>query len=1368
MLAPRVHTGASVERQMPDLQEVEAASTSTLVLTVLGGAGLERVSGDGTRSTILGPGKPLSLLAYLAFAPAKTASRDHLADVFWSEQDPEAARHSLRHTLWMLRHLLGDAALTATNGSIKLAATVASDRDAFLAAVERQEFELAVDLYHGDFLPAFAAPGAADFEHWADVERYRLRHTFRRIAEAVVREWLAKGRLRKARQLAARVRDADRSDESAWRLLLECLLAADDPVAAELEAQELERALEIESHPPEPATVRVLERVKARPDSTTSAPTTPSTPNLLTDLIGREAEFSAVLAAWDRARLGTGRHVHVIGAAGLGKTRLLTDLLSRIRSTGAHAISVRAKPGEQQVSFALVSDLAAAAADLPGAKAVSEGVAASLVALNPGLSSHYAAAPDRSSDVEALRRREIAIGELLTTVAREQPLALFVDDLHWADRQSTLILRSVIERVAGSRLLLVTSARPQPEGEVRAQHSELLTLRPLTQEDTRALLASAGILPTDAWARALPEALYAAAQGSPLLTLETLRLLLERELLILEGGQWRSSDPPALQSELAKGGALRQRIGDLDRHRAWILLLLSEAGMPLGLPLLATAAGRSQDAVTEDLTALEVRGLVNHAGDGWQPAHDLIAERANEMASDDGRRAVHRALGLTLGQSAGADPAVLQAAGRHLALSGQSLQLRRVFVAWARIARSQGDRRRLQRLAGDFLSWAPEGDEAERLLRNLSVVSRARLMTARSLASAAAVAALLASTGAFILLRAPVPPPDADFLAAYRVTGDSALVYDVGVRRDRWTERASINVRQAGRPFPVLSHVAAAAFAYGGLATATDGERWAFTKQTPGPGATEVFLTGMNGVARQLTSAPKDNTAGDWSPDGQMLAIQTGRWNASGRENLALLDPRSGRATRLTSGDNSDDVPRWSPDGTRLAFARQLVPGGRADSGATGQVLCWVAVSGGTPHCFPLPLPVLSVVGWYDANQVLATVADTTGRYVLMRVNLESHDAHAAGGDMFGTFRASPDGRWIACRCGRPGVQGLAWYVFPSDRPDLTVPLTGLGDANRAMVFWRRSARGPGYIARVVIVGSSGPVALGSVLRLGAVGYDAAGTQVPTPLVRWRSSDSTVASVDSLTGDLRPHRVGTTMIHVSAGGWRADSVRVTVGPPVYSELMKEDWTNGLEAWVPFGVPRPAVTTGPDGRPAFWNNGDRSFYSGAYSRSGFTSRSGVGLDLTVYSPMTAFQDQIWNISLVAWTDSLTVARWDRRTGSLPTGAMQTCTLTYPPEDGPAGLGAVALTAFDAAGRDLPSRRRIAHGAPYVVRIQIFADGRCGLALDGQALWIAPSRLPLNVPYRVLLQGKSVGNRMLIGHLEVWAGVKPGVDWSRAPR
>ena len=134
-------------------------------LRTLGSAAL--LGADG--GVVLGPGKPLALLAYLALEPRRSATRDHLLDLLWGDLDPEKARHALRQTLWYLKQVLGADALAATRGEVTLALPLATDVERFLAAVGAGELEPATTLYTGSFLGEFAVPGGVEFEHWADI-----------------------------------------------------------------------------------------------------------------------------------------------------------------------------------------------------------------------------------------------------------------------------------------------------------------------------------------------------------------------------------------------------------------------------------------------------------------------------------------------------------------------------------------------------------------------------------------------------------------------------------------------------------------------------------------------------------------------------------------------------------------------------------------------------------------------------------------------------------------------------------------------------------------------------------------------------------------------------------------------------------------------------------------------------------------------------------------------------------------------------------------------------------------------------------------------------------------------------------------------
>ena len=89
---------------------------------------------------------------------------------------------------------------------MELAPEVASDRDQFLVAVREQRLKDAIALYTGEFIPDFAAPGAAQFEEWADIERRRLRAIFIGCCDTLARQALSAGQFATAVELGRRAR----------------------------------------------------------------------------------------------------------------------------------------------------------------------------------------------------------------------------------------------------------------------------------------------------------------------------------------------------------------------------------------------------------------------------------------------------------------------------------------------------------------------------------------------------------------------------------------------------------------------------------------------------------------------------------------------------------------------------------------------------------------------------------------------------------------------------------------------------------------------------------------------------------------------------------------------------------------------------------------------------------------------------------------------------------------------------------------------------------------------------------------------------------------------------------------------------------
>lgn len=723
-------------------------------LQVLGSVGLLR---EGETESILSMGKPLALIAYLAFSPRRTASREHLVDLLWADADPDSARRNLRQALYHIRRLTGAEFIVAEAESLRLGTDLRSDAATFLAAIERGDLPEAIDAYPGPFFPAFAAPGGAEFERWADLERRRLHTTYLRALEALTREALQRHRLREAEALARRMRDEAPEREVGWRLLIEALISAEDWVRAAAEADACEDWMARDGSRPEPATISALHAARQAPALS------PGPTRIVAEMVGREREFARIAAAWDTATGGHFVHAHVIGAAGIGKTRLLRDAAARITASGGLVVSIRANPGERHLSYALAGDLTRQLSELPGAPGIAPATAGVLVGLDPALSARFPAAQYvQPMQEDLLRVRGMALTDMIDAVAADRPLAILVDDLHWSDGESRQLISALAARLRATATLLVTSQRPVPDAQVRTKPEDTITLRPLTPKQIETLLESIAAIPSGLLAAGLVDTLHEVTGGSPLLVLEALQHGSDRELLVREDGEWVAPNPPALLHLLAEGEGLAHRIAALPTAERRILLAVAVAGAPVPDRVLSALTRQQESTEAPPVQSLERRGfLVRRNDGGWECAHDLIAETLVESASRDETRHAHAALGEHLLTSAPDERESVRAALQHLALGGADEPLRRALVTYVRLMRADGDQRGARALAEAVLANTLAPNRITSLVRTLPPQLRIarRLWIAIGAAAATVLAAVavwwLSQPVALVVTQAP-------------------------------------------------------------------------------------------------------------------------------------------------------------------------------------------------------------------------------------------------------------------------------------------------------------------------------------------------------------------------------------------------------------------------------------------------------------------------------------------------------------------------------------------------------------------------------------------------------------------------------------
>jgi hypothetical protein len=347
--------------------------------------------------------------------------------------------------------------------------------------------------------------------------------------------------------MARRARDLDPTHQSSWRLLLEALIAAQDWAQAQGEGRRWSawwRTRRSSSSPPAFGW--------AWRGGGPSRRSRGRALRIVAELVGREREF-ALLDAASQAQRGRGEHVHLRAPAGIGKSRLLGDLMARLRSARTRAVLVRCDVGSRELPYAAASELALMLGRLPGARGVSPDSAAALVAMAPALSTFFTVPHDPSTDQEALRRRSQALLELATAVSEEQALVVLIDDVHWMDARSRTVLGQLATRVHALHLLIVTTGRPVVEGRLDDPEARVVELPVLTELQCAELVASIATLGQAEWGGRFTQELRRLPVGRRCTCWRRCSWR-ERTLLTADDGEWRRPIQ-ALFALLAGAGA---------------------------------------------------------------------------------------------------------------------------------------------------------------------------------------------------------------------------------------------------------------------------------------------------------------------------------------------------------------------------------------------------------------------------------------------------------------------------------------------------------------------------------------------------------------------------------------------------------------------------------------------------------------------------------------------------------------------------------------------------------------------------------------------------------------------------------------------
>jgi DNA-binding SARP family transcriptional activator len=416
--------------------------------------------------------KHLALLIYLARSPRRGRSREHLMGLLWGDRTDAAARHSLSEALRVIRRHAGEGSVEVTVGQVRLEpSSVQLDVDRLEELAAAGDWTAASGLVSGEFLEGFAVAEASEFEDWLAAERELWNRRGLEVLVSCAEAQLQVGEVEEACGFAQRALTLQPMSELALRSVVRCRSLAGDRTGALALFERFHARLAEESGvEPSGETRALIERVRREraPHPETQMAHTEPPALVRPPLEGRGQELQRLLAATAKS-VQTRRAVLLVleGDAGMGKSRLLDELLSRLRLDGISVAAARAVEADRAEPWSGVLALARGGLlEAPGVGAAPSAALAALAAVLPEWAEKFSGASSSPSAYSFGR----ALAEVLRSVVEEQPVTIAVDDAQWLDQDSALSLGAVLRDLAATPLTLVVATASYPP---RAELDEL-------------------------------------------------------------------------------------------------------------------------------------------------------------------------------------------------------------------------------------------------------------------------------------------------------------------------------------------------------------------------------------------------------------------------------------------------------------------------------------------------------------------------------------------------------------------------------------------------------------------------------------------------------------------------------------------------------------------------------------------------------------------------------------------------------------------------------------------------------------------------------------------------------------------------------
>jgi class 3 adenylate cyclase/tetratricopeptide (TPR) repeat protein len=462
--------------------------------------------------------------------------------------------------------------------------------------------------------------------------------------------------------------------------------------------------------------------------------------------VGRDAEIATLDAALARAAAGDGQVVGVVAEAGVGKSRLCYEFVERCRARGipvheAHGVAHGKMVPYLPVLEFLRGYFGIGEQDTP--QATREKIAGRVLLLDPALADalplllDFLGVPDPERPIPRLdpEVRQHRLFEAMTRLtharSRREPGVSLIEDLHWIDGGSEAFLANLVEAVAGTRILVVVTFRPEYHAAwMRRSYYQRLALPLLGPEAIAEVLVDR--LGADPSLAGLGERIRTRTGGNPFFIEEIVQGLVEAGSLAGTKGAYRLvrpvaelTLPPTVQAVLAG------RIDRLPAREKEVLGTAAVIGKEVPGPVLQRVAALPQEELAAAVAELVSREFLYETAlypeAEYAFKHPLTQEVAYRSQLAERRKAVHavvaRAIEGFYGDRLDEHAALL---AHHWEGAGEALlaaDWHRRAAEWVG-ARDRGEMSRHWQRVRTLLDAVPESSET----LAMGVLARARLI----------------------------------------------------------------------------------------------------------------------------------------------------------------------------------------------------------------------------------------------------------------------------------------------------------------------------------------------------------------------------------------------------------------------------------------------------------------------------------------------------------------------------------------------------------------------------------------------------------------------------------------------------------------